>query len=230
MIYLIAPYRDRPKHFELFLENYLSLLHDKEVKIIIIEQANNKPFNKGLLLNSGIKTIGEKLVINDEDIIILNDIDCLIKPHKIDYLLESPNDNVRHIYGYNRIFYNCFDCLGGIVSMKFKTFKLINGFPNNFWGWGGEDLALGWRTKYHKKNIVKSDMIVYGNTRDISHLVNPEINKKLNKKSTNLINVKKLMIETINPRLVYYNGYNNCIYYQKEFIENEKYIHIKLDF
>ena len=28
---------------------------------------------------------------------------------------------------------------GGIVAFSVQQFRLINGFPNNFWGWGGED-------------------------------------------------------------------------------------------
>ena len=36
---------------------------------------------------------------------------------------------------------------GGITSFSASQFRQINGFPNNFWGWGGEDDELYKRTK-----------------------------------------------------------------------------------
>lgn len=36
-----------------------------------------------------------------------------------------------------RLPYNEF--FGGVSGMMVKQFKKINGFPNGFWGWGGED-------------------------------------------------------------------------------------------
>ena len=35
-----------------------------------------------------------------------------------------------------------YSCLGGIVIMHYNLFEKINGFPNNFWGHGGEDTDL----------------------------------------------------------------------------------------
>ena len=32
--------------------------------------------------------------------------------------------------------------LGGIISFNKEMFEEINGFPNIFWGWGGEDDAM----------------------------------------------------------------------------------------
>ena len=32
--------------------------------------------------------------------------------------------------------------LGGIIKFTTNNFEKINGFPNNFWGWGVEDKAL----------------------------------------------------------------------------------------
>ena len=36
---------------------------------------------------------------------------------------------------------------GGITSFSESQFRQLNGFPNNFWGWGGEDDELYQRTK-----------------------------------------------------------------------------------
>ena len=41
----------------------------------------------------------------------------------------------------------CPGYFGGITSFSEKQFREINGFPNNFWGWGGEDDELYKRTK-----------------------------------------------------------------------------------
>jgi predicted glycosyltransferase involved in capsule biosynthesis len=32
--------------------------------------------------------------------------------------------------------------LGGLIGFDSKVFVKINGYPNNFWGWGGEDDSL----------------------------------------------------------------------------------------
>jgi len=230
MIYLIAPYRNRPSHLTNFIKHYSEILDLTKVKIIIFEQANNKPFNKGLLHNCGLKVANEKFHFSNEDIIILNDIDCLILPHKIEYLIKEPNDNIRHIYGFLKIYFKQFDCLGGIISFKYETFLRINGFPNNFWGWGAEDLALGWRAKVAGVSIDKEDLIQVGNKIDINRLENPSSNEKAKKVSTNLVNIRKLNVETVHRRLIIDNGYKNCCYMLKNFIENENYIHIFLDF
>jgi hypothetical protein len=231
MIYIIAPYRNRPTQLLNFIEHYTKFLDRFEYKIIIVEQANDKQFNKGLLLNCGIKAINEKYTINDEDILILNDIDCLIKEHKIDYYFLNPENNIRHIYGYTRIYFNKFNCLGGIISMKFKTFKHIHGFPNNFWGWGGEDLALGWRSKNSNIYIDIYGMISFGNNNDIIHLPNP-VSKQSNiyKRISNKININKLLIETKNPKSAAANGYNNCSFISVNYTENENHVLIKLNF
>ncbi len=39
--------------------------------------------------------------------------------------------------------------IGGVLSFRPKDFKQINGYPNNYWGWGLEDDQLGIRMAHH---------------------------------------------------------------------------------
>ena len=41
-----------------------------------------------------------------------------------------------HRYNTNKFYF------GGIVTFSAGGFRAVNGYPNNFWGWGGEDDAL----------------------------------------------------------------------------------------
>lgn len=47
------------------------------------------------------------------------------------------NMNLIHIIVSPRLPYNEF--FGGVSGLTVKQFKQVNGFPNAFWGWGGED-------------------------------------------------------------------------------------------
>ena len=42
--------------------------------------------------------------------------------------------------------------LGGIIKFKSKCIEKINGFPNDFWGWGIEDKALQNRSEFFNIN------------------------------------------------------------------------------
>ncbi|KAH9391243.1 Beta-1,4-galactosyltransferase 3, partial [Tyrophagus putrescentiae] len=42
-----------------------------------------------------------------------------------------------------------YDIFGGVSALTREQFETVNGFPNNFWSWGGEDDDLYFRVKYH---------------------------------------------------------------------------------
>ena len=52
---IIIPYRDRKSHLEMFLPYMKKYLKEYDYKIYVIEQNDNKPFNRGKLLNIGAK-------------------------------------------------------------------------------------------------------------------------------------------------------------------------------
>ena len=61
------------------------------------------------------------------------------------------------------VFYKAkgFSYFGGITVINSLQLEAINGNPNRFYGWGGEDSALEARLKYHK---VRIDTAPYGCT------------------------------------------------------------------
>ena len=45
------------------------------------------------------------------------------------------------------------DIFGGVVALTKEQFKNVNGFSNQFWGWGGEDDDMNYRIKKKKYKI-----------------------------------------------------------------------------
>ena len=144
-IAIIVPFRDlhiqqkRLEQLNKFIEELPKLLltQTSNFQIYIIEQNNNdnKKFNRGKLLNIGYNIAKHDLC----HIFIFHDIDLLPSIDLISSYLENPLSGPIHIakvwkrYNKNPAYF------GGIVSFNSNQFELINGFPNNFWGWGGED-------------------------------------------------------------------------------------------
>ena len=151
---ILIPYRNREIHLNHYLRFTLPLLKEimKDVKILVIEQTNEKPFNRGKLLNIGfdyMKDIGEYFYTQDVD------INPSKKCVEEIYMKELGENSIMGIFTSKH------KTLGGIIKFKRKVFEKINGFPNNFWGWGVEDKALQNRAEYYNvtisKNITTSD-------------------------------------------------------------------------
>ena len=108
-------------------------LKDIEYEIFIIEQSDNKPFNRGKLLN-----VGYKYAVNKGcDYFVFHDVDML--PEDVDYSYsEKPLHLATHLqeHDYETTF---FDYFGGVTMFTKEDFKTINGFSNEYWGWGFED-------------------------------------------------------------------------------------------
>jgi len=142
-IAIIVPFREqkqqkRGNQLKQFLEYIPKFMKGLNYKIYVIEQSNdNKKFNRGKLLN-----IGMELAIKDKcSILISHDVDLLpcydLKP----YYAKYPNNPI-HIGDRWTDKYTFYTFIGGILSLSPKLVKESNGYPNDFWGWGGEDDAL----------------------------------------------------------------------------------------
>ena len=113
--------------------------------IYIMEQSeDSKKFNRGKLLNVGFD-IARKEGCN---VFVFHDVDLIPSPLLLDYYTRIPSSNHPvHIARVWERYNNNPDYFGGINAFSQKQFEDMNGYPNNFWGWGGEDDELKKRSK-----------------------------------------------------------------------------------
>jgi hypothetical protein len=131
---VVVPYRDREEHLKEFIPYIHQALNTQNIlyRIVIAEQYDDKLFNRGLLLNAGFITFEKEY-----DYVCLHDIDTIGEP--FDYKYEPV---VTHLSAMERRrnyqeWYK--DHLGGVTLFPKQLFWDINGFSNNYWGWGKDD-------------------------------------------------------------------------------------------
>ena len=129
---VIVPYRKRPTHLRQFQESIKEYLKDYDYELIIVEQADDLPFNRGKLLN-----IGFKLALRKQcDYVVFHDVDML--PVDVDYSFsEVPTHLATNFTNDDREIFKTY--FGGVTLFPIELFKRINGYSNEYWGWGFED-------------------------------------------------------------------------------------------
>ncbi|XP_067298117.1 beta-1,4-galactosyltransferase 1 isoform X1 [Pseudorasbora parva] len=135
---LIIPFRNRDEHLKHWLHYLHPILQRQQLDygIYIIEQVGEDTFNRAKLLNVGYV---EALKEYDYDCFIFSDVDIIPMDDRNTYKCSS---QPRHLsvsmdkFGFRLPYSQYF---GGVSAMSKQQFEKINGFPNNYWGWGGED-------------------------------------------------------------------------------------------
>ena len=129
---VIVPYRKRPTHLRKFRESISEYLKDYDYDLIVVEQSDDLPFNRGKLLNIGFKTAIRKQC----DYVAFHDIDML--PRDVDYSYsEVPLHLATNFVNSRRELFKTY--FGGVTLFPIELFKRINGYSNEYWGWGFED-------------------------------------------------------------------------------------------
>ncbi|XP_051736526.1 beta-1,4-galactosyltransferase 5 isoform X1 [Ctenopharyngodon idella] len=144
---ILVPFRNRHEHLPILFRHLIPALQRQRLQFgfYVIEQTGNEPFNRAMLFNVGFKEAMKDL-----------NWDCLIF-HDVDHILENDRNYYgcgkmpRHFavklnkYSYMLPYEEFF---GGVSGMTVEQFRKINGFPNAFWGWGGEDDDLWNRVQF----------------------------------------------------------------------------------
>ena len=115
-------------------------------------------FNLGRLKNIGFELAEKDNRGIENSYYVLSDIDMLPSYNLVEDYLKYPKNPI-HLANLGTRYSedgSDADFLGGVVSFNDTDFIESNGYPNNFWGWGGEDNVLSNRLKLNEIKIDKS--------------------------------------------------------------------------
>lgn len=127
---IIVPFRKREHHLIQFVPHIKARLPLSN--IYIVEQFDDKPFNRAALLN-----IGFQMFHKEFDYFAAHDVDML--PIQADYSYPVKPTHLAskaEQFGYKMPYAEYF---GGVTIFTNEDFITVNGYSNHFWGWGGED-------------------------------------------------------------------------------------------
>ncbi|XP_078341735.1 beta-1,4-N-acetylgalactosaminyltransferase bre-4-like isoform X1 [Crassostrea virginica] len=151
---LIIPFRDRDIHLKIFLNNIHAFLMRQQLDygIFVIDLEEGIPFNRALLLNVGFLEANK---VHDYQCYIFHDVDLLPEnDHNTYSCPEQPRhmsvaiDKMNYRLPYMTIF-------GGVSAMTREQMLTVNGYPNKFFGWGGEDDEMYNRIKFHNMTVTR---------------------------------------------------------------------------
>ena len=130
---IIVPYRDREEHLKKFLPamEECDFLDEIDYEILIVEQEEGKPFNRGKLLNIGA------IQCHTASYYCFHDVDML--PMISDYSYVSTPTHLAaeaEQFGFKLPYQGYF---GGVTLFDKHSFIKVNGYSNDYWGWGAED-------------------------------------------------------------------------------------------
>nr|XP_010965672.1 PREDICTED: beta-1,4-galactosyltransferase 1 [Camelus bactrianus] len=164
---IIIPFRNRQEHLKYWLYYLHPILQRQQLDygIYVINQAGESMFNRAKLLNVGFQEALKDydyncFVFSDVDLIPMNDHNayrCFSQPRHISVAMDK--------FGFSLPYLQYF---GGVSALSKQQFLTINGFPNNYWGWGGEDDDIFNRLAFKGMSVSRPNAVI-GKCRMIRH-------------------------------------------------------------
>ncbi|CAF4514466.1 unnamed protein product, partial [Didymodactylos carnosus] len=108
-----------------------------DYRIYVCEQAFNKTFNKGIVMNACFKEIlliepkTQCFIFHDVDLLLIDDRNMYTCPRNPRHLSVAI-DKFQFYLPYSSL-------VGGVLALRREHYVLVNGYSTNYWGWGGED-------------------------------------------------------------------------------------------
>jgi hypothetical protein len=136
---IVVPYRNREKNLAEFMPAIRAFFSREDQRrivcsMLIVEQEAGLPFNRG-----AIKNIGYQYLSKANDYVCFHDVDLV--PIDADYYWpRQPTMVAFHGLDFKPDFVR--NLFGGVVVIKNTQFEAANGYSNDYWQWGYEDVDL----------------------------------------------------------------------------------------
>lgn len=152
---------------------------------VVIEQCNDLPFNKGLLLNIGFNEIYNTWKKGKQTEHYIPYF-CI---HNSDLFPKQGVDEVNYSYasGFRDTYGSISSGIGGIVVFDYLSYLRINGHPNDYFGWGGEDMTV--KNRINGLGIPLTRGTNYSNTQFVEERDHPRDS------SQNNANLQKILTD-----------------------------------
>jgi len=146
---IVVPYRDRAEHLDSFIPHIMRYFkHDKldrdiPFSVTVVQQQDGGSFNAAMLRNAGFD------LTREADYHVFHDVDYL--PIWADYSYcetparliwfgaerrpVAPGSNIAVEHEYRKF-------KGGVILVPRDIFLEVNGYSNEFWGWGWQDTDM----------------------------------------------------------------------------------------
>jgi len=228
--YIIVPYRargnqaERKYHLDYFIpymNKYMKQFNFK-FTIMVMEQNDDKLFNRGKLFNIGMLESTKLFVEGEKPYFCHQNVDLI--PQKIDYSLYSKG--ITDVWGYDL-------GLGAMYFTDLASYTAINGYPNDYDGYGHDDVILLERCKFKNipvdlslKNLIKEKQKeVHDKMPTEFYMNDPRLDELLLRDygeykknewadyNADAINNLKVKSELSSPEKYIENGLNTCTYH-----------------
>ena len=223
-IVVLVPFREdgrrdnsRQHQLDRFLNKMASNLSPSEVQFVVVEQSHDGyRFNKGQLLNAGFAIVSgsgteySNYIFHDLDMAP----DAGLMP---EYKRPLPDGGGLRLIEADWQRYGSDGCFGGVVIFSDASYRTCNGFPNQFWGWGGEDNAMFARTLHSKLEV---ERIPGGKFDDLEELTVDQKLAQLKLMDAKCKDKRKLMKEDQHEWQT--NGVNSVKYELKSTVEFQR--------
>ncbi|XP_023930439.1 beta-1,4-N-acetylgalactosaminyltransferase bre-4-like [Lingula anatina] len=168
-VIIIIPYRDRLAHLTRWLHHYHPIFQRQllEYRIVVTEQYGTGTFNKGRIMNAAFLECRKAFQF---DCVIFHDVDMLLENDRNMYVCGN-DTTPKHLspavdkFRYKIVFDNL---VGGVLVMTVSLFEEVNGYSNEYWGWGGEDDDMWERFLEVNATVVRPPLAI-GRYKMIKH-------------------------------------------------------------
>ncbi|NWU76041.1 B4GT3 galactosyltransferase, partial [Onychorhynchus coronatus] len=153
---ILVAYRNQEKYLHHFLYYIHPFLQRQQLSytIYLIQQVGTGSFNRAKLLNVGVREAMKDedwdcLVLHDVDLVPENDYNLYICDEYYPKHMASAMDKFQYVLPYKTFF-------GGVSALTPDHYMKMNGFPNTYWGDGGENDDIAKRIQLAGMKIVRT--------------------------------------------------------------------------